>query len=66
MDDIKHALVQAAAAITESIRSPESHVDAVRVRDDALAEELRTLLDACAEGASRLLSIATRWHDTES
>lgn len=62
MDEIEQALVQAAAAITESIRSPESHVDAVRARDDALAEELRTLLEACADCASRLLSITLTRH----
>jgi hypothetical protein len=65
MDDVEHAIVEAAGAVEELHPRLADLLERVRSTDEQLAREFESVLDSMRADASQLRGIASRWHYLE-
>ena len=66
MDDIEHALVQAAERVRQAGESSAAHLEALAHRSPELRADLQDALDQLGEAAKKLAAVATRWHSNDA
>jgi hypothetical protein len=65
MDDVEHAIFEAAGAMEQLQRQVADLLERVNCADEQLAGELESVLDSMQANASQLTGIASRWHYVE-